>query len=49
VPHERTLAVATGEGALVPLEVQAESRRAVGWDEFLRGARLAAGQPLAGS
>jgi methionyl-tRNA formyltransferase len=46
VAHERTLAVATGEGALLPLEVQPESRRAVAWDEFLRGARLAAGQRL---
>jgi methionyl-tRNA formyltransferase len=46
IPHERTLAVATGEGALLPLEVQPESRRAIGWDEFLRGARLTAGQHL---
>ena len=46
VSHERTLAVATGEGAVLPLEVQPESRRAVGWDEFLRGARLTAGQRL---
>ena len=46
VAHERTLAVAAGEGALLPLEVQPESRRAVGWEEFLRGARLAAGQSL---
>jgi methionyl-tRNA formyltransferase len=46
IPHERTLAVATGEGAVLPLEVQPESRRAIGWDEFLRGARLTAGQRL---
>ena len=46
VRHERTLAVATGEGAVLPLEVQPESRRAIGWDEFLRGARLTAGQRL---
>ncbi len=38
-----TLAVATGDGLLLPLEVQPESRRAVAWPEFLRGARLAAG------
>jgi methionyl-tRNA formyltransferase len=44
IPHERTLAVATGAGAVLPLEVQPESRRAVGWDAYLRGARLAAGQ-----
>jgi methionyl-tRNA formyltransferase len=46
VMHERTLAIAAGEGAVLPLEVQPESRRAVGWDEFLRGARLAAGHRL---
>jgi methionyl-tRNA formyltransferase len=46
IPHERTLAVATGEGAVLPLEVQPESRRVIGWDEFLRGARLTAGQRL---
>lgn len=46
VPHERSLAIAAGEGAVLPVEVQPESRRAVGWDEFLRGARLAAGQRL---
>ena len=40
VAHERTLAIAAGEDAVLPLEVQPESRRAVGWDEFLRGARL---------
>ena len=47
IPHERTLAVAAGEGAVLPLEVQPESRRAVGWEAFLRGARLKAGQRLA--
>jgi methionyl-tRNA formyltransferase len=47
VPHGRSLAIAAGEGAVWPLEVQPESRRAVAWDEFLRGARLAAGQTLA--
>jgi methionyl-tRNA formyltransferase len=47
IPHERTLAVAAGSGAVLPVQVQPESRRAVAWDEFLRGARLAAGQRLA--
>jgi methionyl-tRNA formyltransferase len=46
IAHERTLAVATGEGALLPLEVQPESRRAIVWDDYLRGARLTAGRPL---
>jgi methionyl-tRNA formyltransferase len=44
IAHERTQAIATGDGALLPLEVQPESRRAVSWDDFLRGARLAAGR-----
>jgi methionyl-tRNA formyltransferase len=38
-----TLAVATGDGLVLPVEVQPESRRAVAWPEFLRGARLPAG------
>jgi methionyl-tRNA formyltransferase len=38
-----TLAVATGDGLVLPLDVQPESRRTVAWPEFLRGARLAAG------
>lgn len=46
VPHGRTLAVATGDGPLLPVEVQPESRRATTWDEYLRGARLAAGDVL---
>jgi methionyl-tRNA formyltransferase len=41
-----SLAIATGEGALLPTEVQAENRRAVSWAEFLRGARLEAGALL---
>jgi methionyl-tRNA formyltransferase len=46
VAHDQTLAVATGDGALLPLEVQSESRRAVPWADFLRGARLVAGRQL---
>ena len=46
VPHGRSLAIAAGEDAVLPVEVQPESRRAMAWDEFLRGARLAAGQTL---
>jgi len=38
-----TLAVATGDGLVLPIEVQPESRRAVAWPEFLRGARLSPG------
>ena len=47
IAHGRTLAIATGAGALLPLEVQPESRRAVAWDDYLRGTRLTAGRALA--
>jgi methionyl-tRNA formyltransferase len=43
IPHERTRAIAAGTGAVLPLEVQAENRRPVSWDEYLRGARLESG------
>ncbi len=43
-----TLAIATRDGLLLPREVQPESRRAMRWEEFLRGARLAAGHALKG-
>lgn len=36
-------AIAAGEGLVRPLEVQPENRRAMGWEEFLRGARLTSG------
>jgi methionyl-tRNA formyltransferase len=38
-----TLAIATGAGILLPLEVQPENRNAMPWGDFLRGARLEAG------
>jgi len=37
------IGIVTGDGLLVPTEVQPESRRAMGWQEFLRGARLGPG------
>jgi methionyl-tRNA formyltransferase len=43
VAHGRTLAVATGDGLLVPTEVQPENRRPMPWADYLRGARLTAG------
>jgi methionyl-tRNA formyltransferase len=43
VAHERTLAVQTVEGLLLPTEVQPENRRPMAWPDYLRGARLAAG------
>jgi methionyl-tRNA formyltransferase len=39
-------AVATGEGLLLPVEVQPENRKAMPWEDFLRGARLRAGDRL---
>ena len=40
------LAIGTGAGLLEPLEVQPENRRAMGWADYLRGARLGAGALL---
>jgi methionyl-tRNA formyltransferase len=41
--HDDTLVLAAGGGALLPLEVQPENRRALPWADYLRGARLAPG------
>jgi methionyl-tRNA formyltransferase len=35
--------IATGDGILLPVEVQPENRRAMPWGDFLRGARLGPG------
>jgi methionyl-tRNA formyltransferase len=35
--------IATGDGLLLPILVQPESRKPVAWEDFLRGARLSAG------
>jgi methionyl-tRNA formyltransferase len=43
VERERTLAIATGGGLFLPLEVQPENRRSIPWPDYLRGARLAPG------
>ena len=37
------IAIATGAGALLPMEVQPDNRRAMAWGDFLRGARLGTG------
>lgn len=39
-------ALATGAGLLLPVEVQPENRKAVPWEDFLRGARLGPGDRL---
>ncbi len=44
-----TLAIAAGDGLLLPREVQPENRRAMSWEEFLRGARLTAGVRFGGT
>lgn len=43
VPHGGDLAVATSDGAFLPVEVQPESKRRMSWAEYLRGTRLSAG------
>jgi methionyl-tRNA formyltransferase len=43
VTYERTLVIAAGDGAVLPVEVQPENRRALAWDDYLRGARLGPG------
>jgi methionyl-tRNA formyltransferase len=45
--HDGALVIATSEGALLPIEVQAENKRPMSWPEYLRGSRLAPGaRPL---
>ncbi|HEU5192738.1 MAG TPA: methionyl-tRNA formyltransferase [Methylomirabilota bacterium] len=36
-------AIVTGDGLLLPVEVQPENRKAMAWEDFLRGARLRPG------
>jgi len=43
------LGVATGDGVVVPVEVQPENRRAMTWSDWLAGARLSPGTQLAAS
>jgi methionyl-tRNA formyltransferase len=46
VAHEDTHAVVAGEGLVLPIQVQPESRRPVPWSDWLRGARLGDGTRL---
>jgi len=48
VEHDGALAIATGDGLLLPVEVQPQNRRAMAWADYLHGARLAAGARLGG-
>jgi hypothetical protein len=36
----------TGDGLLLPTEIQPENRRRMSWADYLRGARLATGTRL---
>jgi methionyl-tRNA formyltransferase len=40
---EGALCIASGRGLLLPIEVQPENRKAMAWEDFLRGARLPPG------
>lgn len=40
VTHAGTPAVASADGLVLPVEVQPENRKSMGWDDWLRGARL---------
>jgi len=46
VAHDSAPAIMTGDGLLLPLEVQPENRRAMAWSDYLHGARLDAGARL---
>lgn len=43
VAHGGDLVITTGDGGLLPLEVQPQNRRRIAWADYLRGARLASG------
>lgn len=43
IPHDGGVAVAAGDEAVLPMEVQPENRRRLAWPAYLRGARLPAG------
>ena len=38
--------IATGDGLLLPTLVQPENKKAIAWEDFLRGARLGTGARL---
>jgi methionyl-tRNA formyltransferase len=46
IAHAGALAVSAGRGLVLPEEVQPENRKAMRWDEWLRGARLGEGARL---
>jgi methionyl-tRNA formyltransferase len=40
------LCIATGDGLLLPVQVQPENRKAVAWEDFLRGSRMGPGERI---
>jgi methionyl-tRNA formyltransferase len=46
VPASASMAIATGDGLLLPTEVQPDNRRPMAWADFLRGSRLSAATRL---
>jgi methionyl-tRNA formyltransferase len=46
VAHDDTLVIAASDGGVLPVEVQPESRKPMRWSDWLRGARLRAGERL---
>jgi methionyl-tRNA formyltransferase len=46
VAHDETLAIACGNGLVLPVDVQPENRKTMPWDDWLRGARLRAGDTV---
>lgn len=46
VAHDDTLGIAGADGLVLPVDVQPESRNAMRWGDWLRGARLRAGDRL---
>lgn len=40
------LCIATGEGLLLPVQVQPENRKAMAWEDFLRGSRMGPGERI---
>ena len=41
------LCIATGEGLILPVQVQPENRKAMAWEDFLRGSRMGPGARIA--
>ena len=49
VAHGDTLAIGSGDGLVLPLDVQPENRKTMRWSDWLRGARLRVGDSVGGA